>query len=391
MRKRLWLALRIAIAITVLGFFFVLPAQVEQRFNKTRSGGRLTISAKARELHSQLFIADLHADSLLWDRNLLKRSTRGQVDLPRLEAGKVALQGFTVVTKVPYGMNISSNRNYVDQITPLIIAGRWPPATWNNLTERALYQAKRLREFADSSEAQLVIVETSQDLKSLEPSRNDKSTVVGAYLGIEGAHALEGELKNLDKLYGAGFRTIGLAHFFDNEFAGSAHGARKGGLTPLGRELVRLIEQKHMIVDLAHASPQTIREVIAMSTRPVIVSHTGVKGTCNNQRNLSDDEVKAIAAKGGLIGIGYWETAVCGRDARAIARAIRYAVGIAGIDHVALGSDFDGAVTVPFDASELVQVTQALMDAGFTDEQIRKVMGGNVLKFMLANLPATTR
>lgn len=388
MRKRLLLALRLAVAITVLGFFFVLPAQVEQRYNKTRSGGRLAISQKARELHSQLFIADLHADSLLWDRNLLARSKRGHVDLPRLEAGNVTLQGFTVVTKVLYGMNISSNRSKGDQITPLIIAGRWPPTTWKNLTERALYQAEKLRGFEKSSKQQLIIVSNSEDLTSLGRKNAAGDTVVGAYLGIEGAHALEGDLKNLDKLYEAGFRTIGLAHFFDNEFAGSAHGASKGGLTPLGRELVRLVEQKKMIIDLAHASPQTIREVIAMSTRPVIVSHTGVKGTCNNERNLSDDEVKAVAAKGGLIGIGYWQTAVCGTDARAIARAIRYTVGIAGAEHVALGSDFDGAVTVPFDTSELIQITQALLDAGLSDDQIRKIMGLNVEEFMRRNLPA---
>ncbi|MEO5936598.1 MAG: dipeptidase [Terriglobales bacterium] len=385
MRKRLLLALRLAVAITVLGFFFVLPAQVEQRYNKTRSSGRVAISQRARELHSQLFIADLHADSLLWDRNLLKRSKRGHVDLPRLEAGNVALQGFTVVTKVPFATGTLKG---TDQITPLIIAGRWPPRTWNNLTERALYQAHKLRELEASAKPRLLIVDSRQALDLLVASRTDKLTVVGAYLGLEGAHALEGDLKNLDKLYDAGFRTIGLAHFFDNEFAGSAHGASKGGLTPLGRELVRVVEHKKMIIDLAHASPQTIREVIAMSTRPVIVSHTGVKGTCNNERNLSDDEVKAIAAKGGLIGIGYWSTAVCGPDARSVARAIRYTVGIAGAEHVALGSDFDGAVTAPFDTSELIQITQALLDAGLSDDQIRKVMGGNVLEFMRKNLPA---
>jgi membrane dipeptidase len=385
-KKRLWLVLRIVIALVVFGFFFVLPAQVEERFNKTRSAGRITISPKAQDLHSQLFIADLHADSLLWDRNLLKRSSRGHVDLPRLEAGNVALQAFTVVTKVPYGMNISNNRGTVDQITPLLIAGRWNPMTWANLTQRALYQAGKLHALAEHSAGHLVFVQWRDDLQVVAEPR--RSPAVAGYLGLEGAHALEGDLQNLAKLYDAGFRTIGLAHFFDNEFAGSAHGAKKGGLTLLGRELIRAIEQKQMIVDLAHASPQTIREVMAISTRPVIVSHTGVKGTCNNQRNLSDDEVKAIAAKGGLIGIGYWETAVCGRDARAVARAIRYAVAIAGIDHVALGSDFDGAVTVPFHTAELVQVTQALLDAGFTDEHIRKIMGGNVLAFMLANLPA---
>ncbi len=142
-----------------------------------------------------------------------------------------------------------------------------------------------------------------------------------------------------------------------------------------------------MIVDLSHASPRTIDEVLAMATRPVVVSHTGVRGTCDNQRNLTDDQLRRIAATGGLIGIGFWDTAVCGTDAAAIARAIRHAANVAGIDHVALGSDFDGAVTVPFDATGLALITEALLAGNFTDDEIRKIMGGNTLRFLSDNLP----
>src|SRR5207302_10323070 len=138
---------------------------------------------------------------------------------------------------------------------------------------------------------------------------------------------------------------IRMAHFFDNQFAGSAHGVDKSGLTPLGVSLLKMIEKNQMIVDLAHSSPKTIHDVLAVSHRPVVVSHTGVKGTCDNRRNLSDEHLRKIAGRRGIIGIGYWETAVCGNDAKAIARAIRYAANLIGADHVALGSDFDGAVT----------------------------------------------
>ena len=147
------------------------------------------------------------------------------------------------------------------------------------------------------------------------------------------------------------------------------------------------MENKKMIVDLAHASPRLIDDVLAMAERPVLTSHTGVRGTCNNQRNLSDSQLKGIAATGGIIGIGYWETAVCGKDPQSIAHAIRYAVRIAGVDHVALGSDFDGAVTVPFDSSGLVLLTDALMKEGFSPDEIRKIMGGNTIGFLLRNLP----
>jgi microsomal dipeptidase-like Zn-dependent dipeptidase len=180
---------------------------------------------------------------------------------------------------------------------------------------------------------------------------------------------------------------VGLAHFFDNEFAGSAAGERKTGLTPLGKQLVAEMEARHMIIDLAHSSAATVRDVLAAARRPVIVSHTGVKGTCDNNRNLSDEQLTAIAGHGGLIGIGYWETATCGRDAGAIARAIRHAVGVVGVEHVALGSDFDGAVTEPFDTTGLVMITDALLRQGLSDEEIRKIMGGNALRFFRENLP----
>ncbi len=94
-----------------------------------------------------------------------------------------------------------------------------------------------------------------------------------------------------------------------------------------------------MLIDLAHASPATLLDVTAIATKPVIVSHTGVKGTCNNARNLSDDELRAVARTGGVVGIGYWETAVCGRDARAVARAIQYTAKVIGMEHVALGGE----------------------------------------------------
>jgi microsomal dipeptidase-like Zn-dependent dipeptidase len=191
----------------------------------------------------------------------------------------------------------------------------------------------------------------------------------------------------VEVLFRAGYRMVGLAHFFDNELAGSAHGVEKGGLTPKGRETVRRLEARHMLVDLAHASARTIDDVLAVASRPVVVSHTGVRGTCDNVRNLSDDQLRRIAAGGGLVGIGYWETAVCGRDAGAIARAIAHAVAVAGADHVGLGSDFDGAVSVPFDTTGLPLLVDALLAAGLPEDQIGQVMGGNLVRLLAKSLP----
>ena len=195
----------------------------------------------------------------------------------------------------------------------------------------------------------------------------------------------------MDTLFDAGFRMIAPTHFFDTEWAGSAHGITKGGLTEGGRALVRRLEERRILLDLAHASPRTIADAVAMARRPVVVSHTGVKGTCDNIRNLSDDELRDVARTGGLIGIGFWGPkgtgAVCGDDAAAVARAIRYAVGIAGIDHVALGSDWDGTVSTPFDAAGLVELTDALLAAGSADGDIEKVMGGNAVRLLSNALP----
>ena len=180
---------------------------------------------------------------------------------------------------------------------------------------------------------------------------------------------------------------MSFTHFFDNLLAGSAHGVEKGGLTELGRDVLVRMEEKHIIVDLSHGSAKQIEDVLSLATRPVVVSHAGVRGTCNNNRNLSDDQLRAIAGNGGLVGIGFWETAVCGKDATAIAAALRYSADLIGVDHVGLGSDFDGSVKVPFDATGIVQVTDALMRAGFGAEDIGKIMGGNEIRLLLENLP----
>jgi microsomal dipeptidase-like Zn-dependent dipeptidase len=389
MKKKLFIALAVILLLVAGAFFFVLPAQLEKRLNVALNPPPYMASERAVELHKKLLITDLHADSLLWDRNLNDRATRGHVDIPRLIEGNVALQAFTVVTKTPYvwKMNIERNDDKTDNITILAIAERWPTSTWSSLTQRALYQSRKLQGEARQSGGKLTIIKTSAELSSYLDRRIREPHITAGFLGIEGAHALDGNLDNIDVLFDAGFRMMAPTHFFDNDIGGSAHGVEKGGLTDKGKEMIRRMEAKRMIVDLAHASAKTIDDVLAIATRPVVVSHTGVKGTCDNQRNLSDEQLKGIARTGGVIGIGYWETAVCGKDAKAIAKAIRYAANVVGVDHIGLGSDFDGAVTEPFDTGGLVQLTDALIEEEFTEEEIGKIMGRNALRLLIQNLP----
>ena len=386
--KKLFLTLLIILTIALVGIFTILPGRLEKSLNPTIALPPYQASAQAKALHQQLFVADLHADSLLWNRNLLQRADRGHVDVPRLIEGNVALQAFTIVSKSPRGLNIEFNEDNSDNITLLAFVNLWPLKTLTSLKERALFQASKLHEYVANSGGKLTVIKTKNDLAAYVARREKEQGITAGWLGIEGAQVLEGKVENVDVMFDAGFRMMSPAHFFDTEIGGSAHGVTKGGLTAIGKEVIKRMEAKNMLVDLAHASPQTIEDVLAIASRPIIVSHTGVKGTCDNRRNLSDDQLRRIAKTGGVIGIGFWDTATCGTDARAIAKAIRYAVNIAGLDHIGLGSDYDGSVTAPFDTSGVVLITEALIAEGFNAEEIKKVMGGNVQRLLLEYLPS---
>ena len=384
MRKWL-LGILAFLILAAIAFFIAAPGYVENSMNKVEPVA-LKITPRAQALHATLQIADMHADTLLWKRSLLERSDRGQVDLPRLLEGNYALQVFSSVTKTPKGQNYDANSADTDNITGLAIADLQPMRTWGSLLERSLWHATKLQRYADASKGQLRLIRTPADLDRLLADRGAGRKVVGAMLSIEGLQDLEGKLANLDRLHDAGFRMAGLAHFFDNDVAGSMHGVAKGGLSPLGVQVVRRMEALGMVVDVAHSSHATIAQVIAMARRPIVASHGGVQATCKVNRNLTDDEIRGIARTGGVIGIGYWDAAICTTRPEGAATAIAHVRDLVGIDHVGLGSDFDGAVTTGFDSSQIAAVTQALIDRGFSDADIAKVMGGNVLRVLRAGI-----
>jgi microsomal dipeptidase-like Zn-dependent dipeptidase len=385
MKKWLWSGAAVVL-LAGIGFFGITPPIVEAGMNKVVPAPLPKVTAQTRALHDSLQIADMHGDTLLWRRSLLDRAERGQVDLPRLLEGNVALQIFSSVTKTPKGQNYDSNPGNTDALTLLTVAQLQPPRTWGSLLQRSLWHAEKLDRAARGSGGKLRVIRTPAELDTLLADRAAGRKVVGGMLSIEGLQDMEGQLANLDKLYAAGFRMAGLAHFFDNEIAGSMHGVKKGGLTPLGVQTVQRMEKLGMIVDLAHSSHQTVAEVLAMAKRPVVSSHGGVQATCKVNRNLTDEEIRGVAKTGGVIGIGYWDAAICSTAPAAIVNAITHVRDLVGIDHVGLGSDFDGAVTTSFDTAQLAAVTQALVDRGFAPEDIRKVMGGNVLRVLKAGI-----
>jgi microsomal dipeptidase-like Zn-dependent dipeptidase len=390
MPRRLLAALCVVLALGVTGAFTVLPRYVDASMNRVVQPAHPPLHADAVALHAELRIADLHDDLLLWSlRDPLQRHTRGHTDVPRLRAGNVAVQLFSTVSKTPRGLNYERNEATSDNVTLLAITQRWPLATWTSLFARARRTAEALEAAAAASNGTLRVIRSAPELQRGLADRAAGAGVLLGVLSLEGMQVIEGDAARVDSLFALGFRMGGLTHFFDNEVGGSAHGVTRGGLTALGHAVMSRMEALGMLVDLAHASPALVDDVLARATRPVVVSHTGVQATCPGPRNLSDDQLRRIAATGGVIGIGFWDGAVCELTPASVARAIVHAVGVAGAEHVALGSDWDGAVTTGFDASALVQVTSALLEAGLTPDVIARVMGENVIALLERTLPAT--
>nr|WP_306345429.1 membrane dipeptidase [Thalassovita autumnalis] len=300
----------------------------------------------------------------------------------------MGMQVFTAVTKSPSGQNYEQNSaEAFDNITLLAVGQLWPMRTWDSLLQRAIYQADKLAGFEAKAPDHLKIVRSLADLEEVIAARQNGSQVTAGILGIEGAHALEGDIANMDALEDAGYRLIGLHHFFDNELGGSLHGISNAGLNEFGTAVVSEAAKRGMVIDVAHSSPAVARDVLALVEQPIVVSHSGLHGYCPVKRNYQDSLMKAIADKGGVIGMGYWTGAACDDITPAgIAKMIKAAVETLGEDHVSLGSDFDGSVETAFDTSELAALTHALMLEGLSEPQIRKVMGDNMLRVLRASL-----
>jgi membrane dipeptidase len=217
-------------------------------------------------------------------------------------------------------------------------------------------------------------------------------------LGLEGAHALRAGI-DVSWLAENGFRVLGITHFNDTRFGGSAHGLKKRGLTEAGRGLVRELEEHGITIDLAHASPALIDDVLSMCEsgelrRPLLVSHTGVKGVFDHKRNISDVQATAIARGGGLVGASFFVPALPRAEVAAVAETAVYLVrlfdgaGLDGARHVALGSDFDGAVRTVIDAAGWPRITAALLEAGLSREEVRLILGENLRRFFEEGLSA---
>lgn len=386
--KKILLGVLVITALAIFAATIILPEKLDRKFNTVTLQAPYTVSEEAQKIYNSLdFVSDMHCDALLWKRDLLQRNDFGSVDIPRMLEVNMGLQAFTIVTKAPKNMNFDNNTGDTDQITIPFILQKRPIGSWFNLTGRALAQCKALHQFEEDSDGKFRVIETSSDLQQYLSDKQKNKKITAGFLGIEGMHALSGKLENVDKLFDAGVRMMAPVHFFDNRLGGSAHGVSKEGLTDFGKQVIKKMQEKNMIVDVAHSSPQMIDDIFEISTKPVVSSHTGVQGTLMSVRNLSDKHLKKNAASGGLISIAMFEHATGEATVASSVKAIKYCIGLVGADYVALGSDFDGAIEIHTDVTGLPLYVEEMLKLGISKEDIRKVMGDNVKQFMLKNLP----
>jgi microsomal dipeptidase-like Zn-dependent dipeptidase len=364
--------------------------------NRVRRNESVEVSEEVAGLHESAFVADLHADVCLWERDLMKRNKRGHVDLPRLREGNVALQFVTVPTKL-----VLTKRAPRLFLSDLFFWGFFGlvlrPDRWSSSAARARWQFDNAARWIERAGGELLLLEDKAGLDALRMRRGEGEQVTGVMLGLEGAHALRGGL-DVPWLAANGVRVLGITHFNDTRFGDSAHGWRKRGLTAAGRELVKELERHEITIDLAHASEAVIADCLKMYEagdlkRPFLVTHTGIEGVHDHRRNITDEQAIEIARRGGLIGVTFFCPALPRLGVASVAETVVYLIelfdkaGLDGARHVAFGSDFDGAVTTVIDAAEWAQITAALLEAGLDEGQVRLVLGENVVAFFEKWLP----
>jgi len=370
----------------------------EQVGNPLVAPGAHEVGVDARTLHARIGVVDLHADTMLSTRDLASEEGFGHVDLPRLLRGGVAVQVFSAPSNMPLCLGASDCVAGINVLALFSVVAARPPRTWVSDQARVLEQAERLQALA-ARDQRLAILRTRADLAALlagPPGR------VGGILAIEGAQAVGEDVDGVDRLFDAGFRLLGLTHFLDNRVAGSAHGLQAHGVTGFGAQVLGRARALGMIVDLAHASPQTIADFLARPDRgPFLVSHTGIRQICDTERNLSDDQIAAIISAGGLIGLGGWPETLCLSADSALGTYLdRWTAAIVHVAEIgrsihpdrpyafiALGSDFDGWVRVAFDAGNWPVLTERLLHEGIPAEAIAAIMGGNAQRFLMQALP----
>lgn len=393
--RRILVTLCVSAGITA-GFFLSRPVSADE------------VAERAKKLHFSSLVLDTHDDTtqrfFSKDFDLGRRNPDGHVDIPRMREG---------------GMNAIFFSIWID--------GRilGPPAV-----EKALDQIDAVRENVLKYSKDMVFCRTAEEVR-----RAHAQGKIAALIGVEGGHMIGNDIRVLRMFGDLGVRYMTLAHFYNDEWADSSTDKpAHNGLTDFGKDVVHEMNRQGIMVDISHVSDKTFFDALEVSKAPLIASHSSCRALCNHPRDMSDDMIKALAAKGGVIQINYERSFIdqaykdafdkvsggvvaasekitkeCADDADCTARKLKdlqtqlegsgalprvsweriidhidHVVKLVGPDHVGLGSDFDGA-TMPDgmeDCSKLPKITEALMRKGYKDEDIRKILGGNLLRVM---------
>ncbi len=312
-------------------------------------------------------VIDLHTDSLIAARlfgyDLGKRHLPPlgfmpwmlHTDFPRLKEGGINGVWLGIVT-IPY-----------------------PPDTcFRRAIERIEFAHEVIRRCASQVELALTPEEM---LAAMDKGK------IAVMLSVEGLHMAEEDLANLEAFYLRGVRCVGMAHFTSNAFASTNfHAKAETGLSALGKAAVRWMNRMGIVIDLAHTHTRCVREVCEITEAPVIISHTGLSGIRPAQRNASDDDIRLVADTGGVVGVIYATTWISEKvfpTLQEVVDHIDYLRDKVGIDHVALGSDWDGLIMLPRgmrDARDLPRLFHLLEERGYSQKEISKIAGGNFLR-----------
>lgn len=353
--------------------------------------GRLANAARVPDeawaLHRESLVIDLHVDSFLWTRlfgynlgvrheNRLPFSPLGwHADLPRLREGGVGAVGFGIVV------------NPLDVGPELLL-----PLKVLSWTERqrgfdAVLNTLDLMHAAARSYAdRFVFVHNATELRAARAAGK-----IAGFACLEGSHGLEGSLDHVRTAYQRGLRSIGLVHFQATE-AGYPMTVAKfddRGLTQFGCDLIGEMERLRMVVDLAHVNDAGFADALKVMRRPFIVSHTCCRAVYAHRRNLTDGQIRAVADRGGVIGIAFERTFLGGLSANldSVLDHFDHALKVGGEDVVAIGTDFDGFIFPPSelrDVSHMPRLTAGLLARRHRPETVRKVLGGNALRVLTA-------
>ncbi|MDR1718964.1 MAG: gamma-glutamyl-gamma-aminobutyrate hydrolase family protein [Dysgonamonadaceae bacterium] len=323
---------------------------------------------KAKALHAKIISIDTHVDTpTRFGRpgfNFADREAN-RTNLPKIREGY--LDGVFLAAFIDQGKrDAASSQNAVLQVMEMLNTIRSEIAKHSDLCELAL---------------------TPDDLVRIK-SRGKTAM----FIGIENGYAIGKDLSNLKKYYDLGVRYMTLSHMYDNDICDtSTHSENEwGGLSPFGKKVVKEMNKVGMMVDVSHVSESTFWDVLKVTKVPVICSHSSVKALCNSDRNLTDEQLKALAKNGGVVHICIVDEFLTDNPKDAtiedLMRHIDHAVNVAGIDHVGIGSDFDGGGGVPGcqSANDLIQITVKLLERGYSEEDIAKIWGGNLLRVMHA-------